>query len=62
MGAEWTCQLVVRHDEDSQIGKVAEFLGKAAYRNRVIISTKLPAQTGYTKRTVEPGASHLELL
>ena len=44
--AERTCQLVVRHDEDSQIDKVAELLGKAAYRKRVIISTKLPAQTG----------------
>ena len=43
---ERTCQIVVRHVEDSQIGKVAKLLGKAAYRKMAIIITKLPAQTG----------------
>ena len=42
--AELTCQLVARHVEDSQIGKVAKLLGKAAYRKMAIISTKPPAQ------------------
>ena len=32
--AERTCQPVVRHVEDSQIGKVAKLLGKAAYRKK----------------------------
>ena len=31
-GAELTCQLVARHDEDSQIDKVAELLREATYR------------------------------
>ena len=37
---ERTCQMVVRHVEDSQIDKVAKLLGKAAYRKIAIISTK----------------------
>ena len=33
--AERTCQLVAsRHVEDSQIGKLAKLLGKAAYRKK----------------------------
>ena len=45
--AELTLDLVERHVENSQIDKVTELLGKAAYRKMAIISTQLPAQTGY---------------
>ena len=45
--AELTFDRIVRDIERLQIEKVAELLGKATYRKMAIITTTIPAQTGY---------------